>query len=140
MKHNDILVYVCRHGTTKLNASGCFRGSIDVALDSQGVKDAHALSFYLKPIEVCGIVASDRLRSARTAQIIARQKDMEAVLTPSLHAWDVGVFSGKPKSPENVELLENYIHQPDIPIPDGESLSHFKSRVRPVIGRQLILL
>jgi broad specificity phosphatase PhoE len=43
------------------------------------------------------------------------------------------MFSGQPKSEENVTKLQNYVENPDIPIPNGESLNQFKSRVRPCL-------
>jgi broad specificity phosphatase PhoE len=126
------LIYAARHGHTKLNGNG-FRGSIDVPLTKEGIQDAHKLAFFFEPIEVCCIVSSDKVRATETAKIIADRKCSCFHETESLRAWDVGMFSGKPKNAENKKLLEYYIANPEVPIPDGESLNDFKRRVRPCL-------
>jgi broad specificity phosphatase PhoE len=128
-----VVVYVCRHGSTALNAQGCFRGHNDVPLDQQGVRDAHKLASLFENIDIAHIISSDRIRAMSTAKIIADRKGMEAVGTPSLHAWDVGEFSGQPKDEANKAELEWYVQHPRTEIPDGESLAAFKARVRPCI-------
>lgn len=128
-----IMVYVARHGTTVLNADGCFRGNRDVPLDDKGRRDASRLGFYFQPIELSHIVTSDRLRAMQTAKAISAVNNMEVHPTSNLRAWNVGDFSGKPKNAENCALIQQYIDNPDIPIPGGESLGDFKARVGPAI-------
>lgn len=135
----NIVVYVARHGTTELNQQDCFRGKVDVALDKAGVRDAHRLAYYFKNIELCGIVSSDRLRARQTAEIICRDRCEKPIYTEYLRAWNVGVFSGKPKTEENVDALERYVQNPDKPIPEGESLNAFKDRIRPCLTEAIKL-
>ena len=125
--------YICRHGTTLLNQENCFRGRNDVELDAKGRRDANRLAFYFEPIEVSHIVSSDRKRADETADVIADKKGMEYRVTPMLRAWNVGIYSGKEKTPETVEEFEQYVRQPALKIPEGESLNEFKNRVRPAI-------
>ena len=144
------LVYIARHGATKLNQQDCFRGNIDVELDAEGRRDAHKLAMYFEPIELSSIVSSDRKRAEETADIIAQRKGMEVYTTESLRAFNVGVFSGKPKNRENEDALQEYIDNPERKIPEGESLNEFKARVRPALmeacelaqqtGKPLLLL
>lgn len=133
MSDRIIILYAARHGTTTLNTAGAFRGSVDVPLDTKGIKDAHQLAFYFEPIEVCHIVSSDKKRAAKTAEIIGSRKHIQPLLTDSIHPLDVGDFSGKPKNEENRAALEHYINHPELTIPGGEALNDFKARVRPAI-------
>lgn len=128
------ILFAARHGTTTLNDSGCFRGSLNPPLNASGRADAEALGQYFKNIQISSIIYSDKERSTETADIIARSKPgIKCFGTCNLHAWNVGMFSGQPKSPENVAKLEHYIQNPDIPIPNGESLNEFKARIRPCL-------
>jgi broad specificity phosphatase PhoE len=128
-----IVLYAARHGTTTLNQQNCFRGKINVPLDKDGIRDAHKLAFLFKPIEMSGVIASDKERSAHTARIICSEQDHTPVLTDALHPLDVGMFTGKPKDAQTREELDYYIKHPDESIPDGESLNEFRNRVRPAL-------
>ena len=137
MKPRTTVAYVARHGSTKLNGSNCFRGRIDVDLDAEGRRDANRLAFYFEPIEICEIVSSDRKRAEQTADIVAQKKGMEVYTTPSIRAWNVGDFSGKEKTEETVAEFEQYVQNPRLQVPGGESLNEFKGRVRPAIEEAL---
>ena len=128
-----LLVYVARHGQTELNAAGAFRGNRDVPLDRIGHKQADDLADYFADIPISGIVSSSKLRARETAAAIAGKTGLTPHPTDALHAWDVGMFSGKPKNRQNCDKLECYIQNPDEVIPGGESLNEFKQRVRPCI-------
>jgi len=139
LSEKTVILYCARHGSTTLNGQDCFRGKVDVPLDKAGMRDAHALAFYFDPIDLSFIVHSDRKRTEMTAGAIAEKKGMEMHATPNLRAWNVGVFSGKPKNAENVAAVEHYVDSPDEQIPEGESLNEFKQRVRPAIIEALKL-
>lgn len=134
MAHEIIVAYFCRHGQTTLNAQNMFRGAMNPDLNAKGRQDANILAKYFEPIDLSAIFYSDKKRSTETAQIISAKKpEIGCFGTPNLWAWNVGKFSGKEKTTENKAELEHYIQNPDIPIPDGESLNEFKSRIRPCI-------
>lgn len=132
------LIFVVRHGETELNAEDCFRGKVNVDLDKKGIEQAHTVGKKFSTLEFSDALSSDRRRAVDTMEIIAEHnEDIQYSITPKLRAWDVGFLSGKPKNEENIKKLQKYIDNPDIPIPEGESLNHFKSRVRPVIRESL---
>jgi broad specificity phosphatase PhoE len=131
---NQTLLYVARHGRTSANAKGLFRGNLNPDLDAKGRADAEALADYFKDICLAGIFYSDKKRSTETAEAIARcHPNIPCYATESLWPWNVGMFSGQPKSPENLRKLEHYIQNPGLPIPNGESLNDFKARIRPCL-------
>lgn len=129
--HDNIVAYFARHGTTKLNASNCFRGNVDVPLDDMGIRDAHKLAEVLKPIDFCLIVTSEKQRAKVTASIVNQGRKIPTHTSPNLNALNVGDFSGLPRNDENTAELQYYIDNPDITIPGGESLNDFKARVQP---------
>lgn len=132
------VLYAARHGNTVLNQKNAFRGSMNPDLAPEGVEDAEVLADYFEPLELSAIFYSDKKRSTQTADIIAAKKpDVECYPTKSLWAWDVGMFSGEEKTPENVEKLDYYVQNPNVTIPEGESLNGFKDRVRPCIREGL---
>jgi broad specificity phosphatase PhoE len=128
------LVYIARHGETVLNADGCFRGNKNVPLNDSGLKDAENLARYFEKIPLCYIVCSDRIRAVQTAKAIAKKKGVAIHPTENLRALNVGDFSGKPRDAKNVADLQMYLDSPDVPIPGGESLNDFKSRIAPCIN------
>lgn len=130
---NRILVYIARHGVTVLNQDDCFRGPLNPPLAPEGIKDAHTLGFYLSPIKFSFIFSSDKTRAMQTAKIIsqAQDRDQEVIPKESLRALNVGWFGGKPKEQYTDDLMY-YIHNPQITIPQGESLNDFRARIRPL--------
>jgi broad specificity phosphatase PhoE len=134
MQDKTTLLFAARHGETTANAQGLFRGNLNPPLNESGREDADSLANYFEPIKLSAIFYSDKRRSEETAHVIASRKPgIQCFGTSSLHPWNVGMFSGQPKSSENVQKLEYYIQNPDIPIPQGESLQEFKNRIRPCI-------
>lgn len=140
MPDKTTLLYAARHGETTLNASNSFRGTANPPLNENGRTDAEELANYFEPICLSAIFYSDKIRSAETADVIAsRKQGLPCFPSSALHAWNVGMFSGQQKSEENLIKLEYYIQNPTIPIPEGESLMSFKSRIRPCLVEGLEL-
>lgn len=127
------VLYLARHGATTLNLDNCFRGNANPPLAPEGIRDASVLASFFADQPFSFIVTSDRTRAAQTANIIDKGRGIKIHLTPKLRAFNIGDFSGKPRSDENVEALQYYIDNPDIVIPGGESLNQFRSRIRPAI-------
>lgn len=133
-----ILVYVARHGTTDLNVANAFRGPIDAPLDKMGWRDAHKLAFFFEPIDLCVIVHSDKVRTRETAKVIASKKpDVKVLGNIGLCAFNVGDLGGQPKNKENLKTVDWHVANPDVPMPGGESLNHFRARVRPLIQNSI---
>ena len=69
-----------------------------------------------------------------TAKLVLPSKKAEK--DPLLRPWDVGIFTGKPRS-ETQEDFNHYIDNPETPIPDGESLREFANRQTKAIKRYI---
>ena len=132
------LAYFVRHGTTTLNASNCFRGTMNPDLNTEGRQDAEKLAEYFKTKNLSALFYSNKARSEETAGIIAlKHPGIRCFGTESLWALNVGSFSGQPKNADNQAKMDWYVDNPSVSIPGGESLNDFKSRIRPCIMEAL---
>ena len=129
---DQLLSYFVRHGSTSMNAAKAFRGPLNPSLDGEGYKDAVRLKEYFKNEDFGDSFASDKLRAQETANIILEPHDTSPIIDPNLNAWNVGYLGGKPKAGHEDEIAY-YTNHPDEPVPGGESLNSFKSRLRPSI-------
>ena len=127
-----LLAYFVRHGETGLNADKCFRGPFDPSLNEHGYADAEKLKSYFKDVDLGESFSSPKLRAQETANIILSPHDTEPMIDKNLMAWNVGHLGGLKKSKHQDEI-DYYQNHPDEPIPGGESLNAFKTRVRPSI-------
>ena len=135
----DVCVYVVRHGRTVLNATQKFRGNANPALDDVGIKQAHTLAHLFSNIDISHVFCSDKIRATKTADIIAQEKGIPVNPSEALRALNVGDFSGQPRNQESEAELQRYLDDPDCCIPGGESLSDFRSRIRPCLQEALDL-
>ena len=135
MPPNDAIVvcYVARHGQTVLNAERRFRGNANPELDATGIKQAHQLAELFRPIDISHIFCSDKVRSTKTAEIIAAAKGVPVHPTEALRALDVGDFSGQKRDKSSEAALQVYLDDCCAQIPGGESLNDFKARIQPCL-------
>jgi broad specificity phosphatase PhoE len=136
---NKVVAYVVRHGRTTLNAKNMFRGSANPPLDDVGIEQAHRLAQLFADIPISHIFCSDKVRATKTAEIISTAKGGPVHKTASLHALNVGTFSGKPRNAESEAELQSYLDDPDCCIPGGESLNDFRARIRPCLQEAIDL-
>lgn len=136
---NKAVVYVVRHGQTVLNAQNCFRGSADPPLDSVGIEQAHRLAQLFADVPISHIFCSDKVRATKTAEIISASKGGPVHKTSSLHALNVGKFSGTKRDSKSEAELQSYLDDPDTQIPGGESLNDFRARIRPCLQEAIDL-
>ena len=129
---DQLMSYFVRHGTTALNENHSFRGPLNPPLDGEGIKDAMKLKEYFKGEDFGDSFTSDKLRSQQTISAILEPHGSDPKVDSGLNAWDVGYLGGKPKAGHEDEIAY-YTQHADEPIPGGESLNNFKSRVRPSI-------
>ena len=121
----NAVVYVIRHGETANNKQNKFRGWIDVPLNDKGKKEAELARKVIADKGIKRVFCSDLGRACETAKLAL--PSIKAEKDPMLRPWDVGKFSGKPRD-EHQDDLNHYIDNPDIRIPDGESLKEFSDR------------
>lgn len=122
-----IMTYVVRHGDTKLNDDGKFRGFIDVPLNTKGYAEARNLAKFFTEHSVGSIHSSDLSRASDTAGIIAKNLGLKVQTSSDLRPWNVGKLAGLDKK-SNASVIEEHVKNPDKPLPGGESLNEFRER------------
>jgi broad specificity phosphatase PhoE len=142
------MLYIVRNGRTGLNgherrASTHFRGWTFVSLDDDGFASADMLGKLLRiflddrktpPVRV---VSSDLRRAVQTAEGLAKPFGLPVELRPQARAWNVGDYTGLPKNAENLKKFRQYLDDPALRVPGGESLNEFRARFRPFLLSQL---
>lgn len=122
----NALIYIMRHGSTKFNQENAFRGWINVPLDEKGKKQAMLTREFLADKGIKSVYTSDLGRAVETAKLALPAKKAEK--DSNLKPWDMGVFSGKPKE-SHQGIVNWFIDNPAISIPEGESLQDFADRM-----------
>jgi broad specificity phosphatase PhoE len=125
-----LLSLFIRHGATSATVNHQFRGPLNPPLNEEGLQDAQSLKEKFRNFDIGEAYTSDKLRSQQTANILLEPHDIEPIVDKNLDAWNVGYLAGKSKDQHGDEI-KFYQDNPDRPIPGGESLNAFKSRVRP---------
>lgn len=142
------LFFMMRHGTTTLNINNCYRGwsdGPDAQLDSLGCSMARSGALALLSLPslpaagkdnslpvlespITHIIHSPLGRAAQTATIAAKILGVcsdNITASPELVPLNVGDYTGKNKS---AYPLDEYIKNPTVTIPGGESLNDFMQR------------
>ena len=132
----NALIYVIRHGSTQFNEQHAFRGWINVDLDKKGKAQAKLAREFLADKKIKAVYASDLDRTVHTAKLVMPSKAAEK--DNNLRPWDVGVFSGKPKE-RYQEALNHFIDNPDLDVPEGESLKNFAGRMEKAFKKYLAI-
>ena len=122
-------VVLIRNGETEMNEKDVVRGWTETCLDDEGEAHARKLGKSLKGSKIDCIIASDLLRTMQTAMIVSKESGIPIVaLSPNLHTWNVGDFTGKPTETADPILEEMAVEEPDKQIKGGESFNNFKTR------------
>lgn len=109
-------IFLCRHGETDWSEIKRLQGRKDIPLNSRGVKTSQKLGefFLSKNLSYTKIVASNLLRSRKTAEIISEFLNLEIECDERIIERDFGVASGylfseveKHLSSGNVKNLES---------------------------------
>lgn len=128
-------IWLIRHGETSWNAEQRLQGWRDIPLNETGAKQAQTIQRYLQqnPLQFDALLSSDLQRAIQTAEIAFANTGLAVIQDPALRERNYGIYEGHP--------WRNLLHLPDQPkpeinlrdpelaIPDGESLLVFKDRV-----------
>ncbi len=86
------VIYLARHGQTGYNRVGRFQGDPD--LDAVGYVNRVSLWHLLRERPIAAIYTSERLRTKRTADLVARQHGLPLQPRPALNEIYGGVLEG----------------------------------------------
>jgi broad specificity phosphatase PhoE len=130
-KFKDALFFGVRHGETFLNENDMFRGwsnGPDARLNKKGIRQARVAGRFISklPVKFNIVRCSDLDRAKHTAAIIAKILGIKEVHSDSrLRPLNVGTLAGEKKSEHPID---EYIKNPDLEFPGGESIRDFDSR------------
>jgi probable phosphoglycerate mutase len=87
-------ILLIRHGETDWNVEKRLQGHLDIALNSEGKRQAHLLGRALLDEPLDRIVASDLQRALQTALAIAAPRGMTVEVAPGLRERSYGALEG----------------------------------------------
>lgn len=125
------LVYLLRHGETKLNDAGRYRGlsnGPDAQLNEAGIEAANNAAQFLLNLNqpFSRIIASPLDRTQLTAAIVAEYFGITKIeIDERLLPLDVGEFQGQPKT--DFPIIP-YLKNKNKKFPNGESVNEFEAR------------
>lgn len=88
-------VYIIRHCETKANAEKKLQGHIDIDINELGAKQLQALSERFKSIDLNAVFTSPLLRAKRTAEAVAKDKNIPIKPLEGLIELNCGVYEGR---------------------------------------------
>jgi len=133
----ELIGIVGRHGSTVLNSSNAFRSMLDPELDESGVRDAEKLAAFIsRKYKVYKLISSPMLRAVQTADIVGEKIGVKVTQDRGLFPWHLGILGGKDKT-EYDDILEFYVDNAKLSIPDGQSLDDFEERVEEFLNERL---
>lgn len=131
MKNLTPLMYIVRHGTTRLNDDKDVRGWADVPLTDEGKEEAEDTAAQLAQIGIRPkkIITSDLKRTQETADIIAGKLGIDTVKpVADLRTWNMGDWEGQPSDEIEPKAAKLVKHSPDVATPNGETFDNFRKR------------
>jgi len=133
-----LVALVQRHGSTTLNEDNKFRARMDPPLDEQGMQQAQDAAENLRNegIKLERIVSSPMLRAVQTADVFAEEFGLDVEQDRALISWDLGMLSGKDRK-EYGPILELYVDNPKLSVPDGEPLEALEDRMFEYFDKEL---
>ena len=125
-------VYLIRHGETRDNREGIFRGRSEVPLSAAGLRQAGELHAYFSGLQVERVFSSPLKRAAETAAICFPGRAIE--LQELVNNLDLGRWTGRGKKEiarDEPEAWRRWLEEPEkMSFPGGESLAAVKARAR----------
>ena len=123
------MIYVIRHGQTKLNNAKLLQGRSDLPLNETGMEQARAAGHWLagQGVSFQRVYSSPLVRAIQTAELVA--PGVPVVADDRLIEMDYGPYEGSDlqnPAPEIIEFFSDFVHNP---APDGmEQLSEVVAR------------
>jgi alpha-ribazole phosphatase/probable phosphoglycerate mutase len=125
-------VYLVRHGEPAASARGRCYGSLDIALSTEGERQAQKLAAAFSTVPLAAVYSSPRRRALDTAAAIAGVHRLEPVPLPALRELDFGELEGRTYddiAAEQPELYRRWMDAPTtVTFPGGEGYTDLRAR------------
>lgn len=84
-----------RHGQTDWNVLGKIQGQTDIELNEIGIKQAEATREKIANQKIDVIISSPQKRAKKTAEIIAKGRNIPIIIDKEIEERNFGKFEGK---------------------------------------------
>ncbi|MCX7975779.1 MAG: histidine phosphatase family protein [Bellilinea sp.] len=125
-------LWLVRHGQTDWNVEGRYQGQADMPLNEIGLKQARELAIKISEIDFEAVYSSDLQRALTTAQILARDKQVN--IDRRLREIHQGEWEGQLFSVIRQRYADFFQSREQNPLesrpPGGESLQEVAERVK----------
>lgn len=137
-RHDEMHIYLIRHGETDWNRRGLYQGTTDVPLNRRGRLQAEALAESLAEVRFDAAYTSPLSRARETAAaVLAGREGVPLTVLPALREISYGLWQGRGAEPRgrcNAGLEWRWRHAPwTVRFPGGESLDDVRRRAGPVL-------
>lgn len=95
MASSPTTILLIRHGRTRANREGIFRGRMDVPLDDTGEAQAEATGRYLKDRPVAAVYSSPLVRARETALAVAGPHGLSPQIEEAFDNLELGPWTGR---------------------------------------------
>ena len=116
-----------RHGQTNWNVLGKIQGQTDIELNEIGIKQAEATREKLADEKIDVIISSPQKRARKTAEIIAKGKEIPIIIEEGIAERYFGEFEGKTRQEFDFDEIWNY--KLNKQYKDAESIGELFARV-----------
>ncbi len=125
--------WLLRHGETPLSTERRFSGVAEVSLSERGQAQASAAAARVAGLGVDVIVSSPLTRAMQTASVVARKAGLDVAVDDGLRETDWGQWEGLTFAEVQQRWgreLQEWLAEPDVAPPGGESFTATARRVR----------
>jgi len=129
-------IWLVRHGQTLWNEQGRFCGHTDIPLSTLGRRQARQLSSHLQHVLITAIYSSDLSRARETAEIIAKKRQIDIIVSPTWREIDFGAWEGLTYDEIAASFADQlgFFADPEhYAPPQGETLTEVLQRVTPAL-------
>jgi broad specificity phosphatase PhoE len=125
-------IYLIRHGETRANREGVFRGRLDLPLSERGCEQARRLGAWFADKTVEKILVSPLQRAVQTAELGFPGRELTR--DGRINNLDLGLWSGRSKQEirdQEPRLWRRWVRSPEtMTFPGGERLADVQARCR----------
>ena len=151
-KTDKTIFWLVRHGQTDWNLEGRYQGQADTPLNPTGMEEAERAARQLENRPFQEVYSSDLQRAKRTAEMIARSRNVPIHIDPRLREISLGEWEGQifnliqERYPQEVE--ERKQNPLTFRAPGGESVEEIWVRVKQAVkeiadknsGKEVVLV